>query len=395
MTDPLGQSQVIPYVEGLAKAGYDMTILSCEKNDKFAEKGEYIKDLLKTNNIKWETFFFTSSPPILAKMYDLWQLKSKAEKLHKKNNYSMTHCRSYVSAQAGLLLKKKYGVKFLFDIRGFWVDERVDGGLWNLQNPFYKFLYNDYKKKEADFISNCDGLVSLTQNGKKEMLTWKSYRQQPLFVIPCSADFELFTLTSVEQKIAARKKLNIDKDNFVLSYLGSIGTWYMIEEMMQFFILLKKKYANAKFLFVTNGEYDKIKSVAAKHGISKDDLNLTSAPRKEVGDITKACDMSISFIKPCYSKISSSPTKLGELLAMGIPVISNSGVGDVKEIIEQTNSGICIDDFSLTTMAETIERIPALLQQINHESIRQKAKDIYDLSNAQEKYISLYKTILN
>jgi hypothetical protein len=56
--------------------------------------------------------------------------------------------------------------------------------------------------------------------------------------------------------------------------------------------------------------------------------------------IIKASDINISFIKPVYSKISSSPTKLGEVLSMGIPVISNSGVGDVEQIVLNAEAGL-------------------------------------------------------
>ena len=36
-------------------------------------------------------------------------------------------------------------------MRGFWPDERVEGGLWNLQNPLYKLVYNYFKKKKETF----------------------------------------------------------------------------------------------------------------------------------------------------------------------------------------------------------------------------------------------------
>ena len=35
MTDPLGQSQVIPYLQGLSKHGYEIFLLSCEKKQAF------------------------------------------------------------------------------------------------------------------------------------------------------------------------------------------------------------------------------------------------------------------------------------------------------------------------------------------------------------------------
>ncbi len=393
MTDPLGQSQVIPYLSGLAQNGYDITLLSTEKQDKLNENGELISKLLKEKGIKWEYILFTKNPPFVSKFYDLEKLKAKAARLHNQNNYSLVHCRSYVAAEAGLRLKQKYNVKFLFDMRGFWVDERVDGGLWDLRNPVYKKLYNWYKKKEAAFISNADAIVSLTHAGKKEMLTWKSYLGQSIDVIPCSADFDLFSLTDEQQKLEARQQLNIPGDALVVSYLGSIGTWYMIDEMLRFFKLLKEKDAGAKFLFISNGEHDLIKAKATQNRIDHADLVLTSGSRKEVPFLSKAADVSLSFIKPCYSKISSSPTKLGELLAMGIPVICNSGVGDVKQIVESTHGGWVFDNFDDSTFHDIISRLSSIIS-LSPSSIRNSAFQIYDLKKSQQQYLSIYKRLL-
>ena len=46
MTDPLGQSQVIPYLAGLCKFGYRFTILSCDKQDRYARDKEYVLNML-------------------------------------------------------------------------------------------------------------------------------------------------------------------------------------------------------------------------------------------------------------------------------------------------------------------------------------------------------------
>lgn len=389
----MGQSQVIPYVIGLAKAGYQITLLSTEKPDKYKLHNERIRKLLSDNGIKWEYIFYTKKPPLVSKLYDLIKLKAKADELHRKNKYALVHCRSYVSADAGLLLKKKYGVKFLFDMRGFWVDERVDGGIWNLNNPVYKVLFKRYKKKEKAFIENADAIISLTNAGKKEMMKWESYSNQTIDVIPCSADFELFSLTDEKIKSASRKKLQVNENDFVLSYLGSIGTWYMLDEMLRFFLLLKKKKTNAKFLFITNGEHNLIKAKANQLGVNENDLVLTSGARAEVPLLVKASDMSISFIKACYSKLSSSPTKLGELLAMGVPVVCNSGVGDVKETVESTLGGIVIDDFNDSSFEKAIDKIGDAIK-VQPSEIRKRAFEIYDLQKAQEHYVSVYKRLL-
>ena len=36
MTDPLGRSQVLPYLQGLSERGHEITLLSCEKPARMA-----------------------------------------------------------------------------------------------------------------------------------------------------------------------------------------------------------------------------------------------------------------------------------------------------------------------------------------------------------------------
>ena len=392
MTDPLGQSQVIPYLSGLSQNGYQITILSVEKKGKLSENGEYISKLLSSFGIKWEYNLFTQNPPLLSKFYDLERLKWKALALQKKNKYRLIHCRSYVAAQVGLMLKKKFGVKFLFDMRGFWVDERVDGGLWDLKKPIYRALYSRYKKKEKDFIKGAEAIISLTQAGKDEIMSWPTYKGQPIAVIPCSADFDLFTLTNDTEKKKSREKLGLAPENYVVSYLGSLGTWYLIDEMLDFFSVVKKNIASAKFLFITRDDFEHVKQKALNKNINENDLVFTSASREEVALYAKASDVSLSFIKPCYSKIASSPTKLGELWAMGIPVISNSGVGDVKLLTQETGAGYVITSFTEKAMEEALLVVRNI--KVTPDEIRTNAFGYYDLNKMQQRYSQVYKDLL-
>lgn len=395
MTDPLGQAQVIPYLIGLSQAGYRITLLSCEKKDKFQQQNAYIQALLTEHKIQWKYIFFTASPPILAKYYDLYQLRKKAVKLQQQNNFSLVHTRSYVAADIGYFLKKKYHIKFLFDIRGFWVDERVDGGLWNLKNPIYRRAYHIYKEKEANYVSTADTIVSLTENGKLEMQTWKSYHGTEIKVIPCCADYDLFSLVNPIERDKVRLDLGFAKDDFVISYLGSIGTWYMLDEMLEFFKEFSASQKNAKFLFISNGEQETIKAAARKKGISELDIKIVSAKRKEVPIFAKASNISLSFIKPCYSKKSSSPTKLGELLAMGIPTICNTGIGDVDEIINYTNGGLMINGFSKNDFEGLLQKLDTYLHNQDAASIRERSKKYYDLKDGIEKYKQIYSQLLD
>jgi hypothetical protein len=50
----------------------------------------------------------------------------------------------------------------------------------------------------------------------------------------------------------------------------------------------------------------------------------------------ESANLTVSFVKSGYATVSRSPTKIREYLACGLPIISNTGVGDVDEQI-QTN----------------------------------------------------------
>ena len=162
LTDPLGQSQILPYLKGLSQYGYHFTILSFEKKDRYQKEKTIIDQLTKESNIEWVPLSFTSNPPLLSKFYDAVRMKRKAAALQRQKGFHMVHCRSYVAADAGLYLKRKFGIRFFFDMRGFWADEKKDGS-WNVKNPLFNRIYKYYKTKEAEYLKHADYVICLTE----------------------------------------------------------------------------------------------------------------------------------------------------------------------------------------------------------------------------------------
>jgi glycosyltransferase involved in cell wall biosynthesis len=81
-------------------------------------------------------------------------------------------------------------------------------------------------------------------------------------------------------------------------------------------------------------------------------------------------------------------------MAMGIPLITNSGVGDVKEIVERYHSGIVLNEFTESAYAAAVDAIISG-HSIDATAIRQGAKEFYSLEAAVEKYHKIYCRILN
>lgn len=394
MTDPLGQSQVLPYLCKLAAEGFEFTLLSFEKKDRYEKSRSVIEAICKKNNIRWVPAFFSKRPPVFSKIYDGWKMRRIANRLHKENEFAFIHCRSYVAAAAGLQLLKKHKIPFLFDMRGFWVDERVDNGQWNLKNPLFKIAYRLYKKKEKKYFGKAAHIISLTEKGKEELVNAYQLPAAKITVIPCCADLDHFDFHKIdlEAQQELKNKLGIKEDDKILSYLGSLGGWYLTNEMLDFFKVLKQYVPTAKFLFITHDSRESIVSKAEAKGIHAIDIIVEQATRQQVPLFLSLSNWSVFFIKDAYSKKASSPTKQGEIMAMGIPIVCND-IGDTGNIVKVSDAGLVVQSFLEKDLKDAVNQL-VRLNFSDKEKLRKAAFDFYDLNNGAQNYSGVYNNIL-
>jgi glycosyltransferase involved in cell wall biosynthesis len=151
---------------------------------------------------------------------------------------------------------------------------------------------------------------------------------------------------------------------------------------------------NAIILFITNDEPENILSLVRFKNIDIGSVKIVSALYKQMPDYLLVSDASVFFIKPVFSKMASSPTKQGEIMGMGIPLICNNYVGDTGEIISSTETGFVVDEFNETSYLEVIKRIDFLLQ-ISKKKIRDAGEKYYSLEEGIKKYAEVYKAVLS
>ncbi len=392
MTDPLGQSQVLPYLVGLTKKGCQFHLISFEKQERFEKFEATIRQICSDAGIEWHPLSYTKKPPLLSTIYDVQRMKKLAHSLHKTHQFDIVHCRSYISALVGMGMKHRFGTKFLFDMRGFWADERVEGDIWKLSNPLFKTVYSYFKKKEGRFFNESDAIVSLTHKGKEVIEKEFAISGTKINVIPCCADLNLFDRNKiVESELAElRTKHGIDENTKILGYVGSIGTWYMLPEMLDFFKTLRSKDASWRFLIVSGETSQTIYSKASEKEIEQESLIITSCLHKEVPKYISLFHLSVFFIRPSFSKQASSPTKQGELMAMGIPIVCNAGVGDTDLVIEKYEAGSVLKE----TNPSAYEGFSFPISNFNKELTIIGAQEFYGLENGVNTYFSIYTALI-
>lgn len=289
-------------------------------------------------------------------------------------------------------MQRRFGLKFIFDMRGFYADERVDGGIWPQSNPMYRLIFKYFKRLEKRLLHTADHVISLTHSAKKELLSWETIENEDkISVIPCCVDLNHFNPKKIaaNDKAQLRAALNLENAHPIVGYVGSTGTWYLLNDMLRYFRKLTETYPDAAMLILTLDDAETIYSSALQLGIPRNSLRIKSVERNELPLYFSIFDWSVFFIQPVFSKKASSPTKHGELMSMGIPVVCNEGVGDTDSIVREYRGGYCVKQTSDSELELAVNATPQLLDP-DRESIILGAKQYFSLDKGIAKLDKIY-----
>lgn len=381
MLEPLGQSQVIAYLERLAK-DRQIHLISFEKPADWADKQarQVVTERIHAAGIHWHPRRYHKTPTALATSWDMLVGILLGLWLIIRYRIRIVHARSYVPAVMALVLKRLTGAKMLFDMRGFWADERVDGALWPADGRMLKTA----KWFERQCLLQADHVVSLTQAAVREMqkFSYLKKRPPPFSVIPTCADLDRFS-----------PRPDSD-DEFIVGYVGSAGTWYRFDVVVACFVELLRRRPETRFLILNRGEHDYIRDMLTASDIPPEAFEIRSAMHTEVPQLMNRMKLGIFFYKPSFSRLACAPTKLGEFLGCGIPCLSNSGVGDMAEILRSEKVGVALDNFSPSSLRQGVEEV---LQLIPEPAIRSRCVDsasrYFSLEAGVRAYAAIYESL--
>ena len=391
LLDPLGGSQILPYLYLIADHPRHLHILSFEKAYRFSNGESALRRELETRGIGWTPLTFTSQMGKMGKMWDLLRMYAMAVRLQRRYRFGIAHCRSYPAMQVGCLLRRFTGVKTIFDMRGLWVDDRVEGNLWPQDRRLYRWLYRYYKQLERRLLKCADAVVVLTDRVVPEIHRLAPGMHAPVAVIPCCADFVHFSGVSLTAKLAVRADIGIDKDALVISYLGSLGTVYLLDDMFRLFETVARQRDDAHLLLITHdwSPQHEARLVDSSLADLRHRIHVRSAHRDEVPRLLGASDLMLSFRRSTYSQMACSPTKLAEAFALGIPAISNAGVGDIDAITQELDAGVVIDLNDPTAFEHVAGDLDGILAK-GGERLRQCSREYLGLERAQRAYRDVY-----
>jgi|ERR1043166_1786987 glycosyltransferase involved in cell wall biosynthesis len=395
LREPLVQTQVLPYLQQLKSDNLKVSLLTFEPaleawtaDDRCQQRAT-----LASLGITWHCLKYHKSPSLPATIYDMLAGAWTITRIMRRENVTVLHARNHVPAVMAAIAKKLKGAKLIFDIRGFMPEEYTDAGVW----PKNGYLYRGLKRVERYLLRTADAFVLLTQKAREIVFpgaTDSDDKGRPIAVIPCCVDFERFAKFGPSRD-DLREELGVTGRR-VIVYVGSFGGWYMTDEMIDFLATAHKQDPTTFSMILTQSPRQEIVDSLKSLGLEDEDFLVRQVAPAEVPRFLEAADIAISFIKPCYSKQSSSPTKIAEYLASGLPIVSNAGIGDLDTLIEANQVGVLLRDFSATAYRSALDKIDAMRAERPSDRLRDVARREFDLTEVGgRRYRLLYQRLMD
>lgn len=379
LLEPLGASQVIPYVLGLARRGYSIEVLSFEKPHD-AEQARALADKLAEAGVAWCPLTYHRRPPIVSKAYDILAAAAFVVARSRKRPV-LIHARSYLPALMGLPAKL-WGSRLLLDTRGLWIDERVEKGHWNENS----LLVRTARAVERQIMAAADHFVHLTSRTQDALsLILPGVRLAPFQVIPTCADLERFSPPKNRPEL--RRRLGLPEQAPILLHSGTLSGWYLGELTFAVGAAFVKQTGGV-FLVLTQ-ETQLAQQLAEK--LCPETI-IASATPDQVHTWVQACDAGLALVRPSFAKTASCPTKVGEYLGVGLAVAATAGVGDLAEQFAGNRVAFAVqaDDppesiaASLVTAIDEPDRIP---------EARRLGEQFWSLEKAVDNYSAVYQAL--
>lgn len=391
LLEPLGQSQILPYLVRLSTRPIKIFLVTFEKGNLTEPKGERetFRQRLWQQGIRWIPLRYHKTPKIPATLYDILVGVALGVIIARRQKIAIVHARSYVPALIALVLKQITGVKFLFDMRGFWADERVDGRVWRSGGTLYRVA----KALEKIYLSKADAIITLTDAARNEIeaLEYLQGRRPHITVIPTCVDLDQFEIR--EQRSGPLRDSGVE-ERFTLVYSGSLGTWYALDAMTAFFLVLKKYIPNASFLILTQSPRQVVETVRNKYALSEKDMNVQNVPYQRMPESIASGDAGIIFSRPSWANKARCPTKLAEFLASGVPVVMSRGIGDTEALIQRERVGVVVEEFTESAYEKALGALRDLLSEGDLKGrCRQVAERYFSLQEGVTRYQRVYRQL--
>ena len=231
------------------------------------------------------------------------------------------------------------------------------------------------------YCNLADRIVVNSEFMRNNVVAWYRVNPQKVVVIPNGVDQKIFTNCD--------NRMPLDGDPSVL-YIGHFSTLKGVDILIQSIAHLKSQFPNIKLHLVGSGNDHYFSLIAKKEGIEKNVVFHGWAKQPVAACYYKSADICVF-----PSRHEGFGLVVLEAMASGIPIIA-SDIPSFREIISDGVDGKLFkteDSGALSKAIVNLSQDPQLRKELSLNAY-QKASQ-YSWENIADKYILLYKSLLN
>jgi glycosyltransferase involved in cell wall biosynthesis len=380
----LGQSQVLAVSERLQSMGWQCQILSLEPQNGDPGSVERVAARVASGGVRWQHRPYC--PGRSGAVKNALSMTSMVRSAWGETD--LFHCRSYFGAFFPAAAGVFRHVPYVFDTRGYWVDEKIEAGVW-FQDALSRSIA---RRVERELYTRASAIVSLTELAAEDVRRGEFGRWHPAdrsICIPTCVDYDKFEMRRNEAPDAFLE------DGLIVAYVGSLNPSYEYGASLKLAAMVLDREPRAKLVALT-GQVARMTELLDELSIPPSRRLVCSVPHDEVHRWLPWIDVGLMLmVKPIRAKRASMPTKLGEFFACGVTPIAHGANSEIADWIHRTGSGLVLRDLS----AGSLERAADFVVSARPDTetrvrARLVAERHFSLDSAARRYDALFQRVL-
>jgi glycosyltransferase involved in cell wall biosynthesis len=353
LAEGVGSSQIAPLMEKLAYQGMKINLLTFEKES----PPDLLLGRMRKAGVEWTQIPFGNNGSLsgAARTFKLAKLMPDSEITHARSDFPVVAAR--FSGQDRIL----WDVRSLWaDQRKFVEDDRLKRCILSLYAPFENLACNS----SIALSTLTQAVVPILEDRHKHLPNLRT-------VVPTAVDLDRFKFSP----IMPPKLKGL--------YSGTYNKYYDLDLSLKFIRALKK---------LTDCEIDWAKPKESNLiSLNAGESSSFSVNQPEMANLMAGYSFGISICREDagISLKAAMPTKIAEFLAVGRPVVVNSGLGDCDDIFKYKGAGVVISrNDDLRSKAE--ELVSIIQDKDSPLRCRSIAEEYFDFDAGVNKYLQIY-----
>ena len=359
VSSTVGASQVLAYVERLAERGVGVDLHSFEHH-----VDESIAEDLARRGVVWTPHRFGGR----GARAGFGRVARLARSIR---GADLVHARSDMAAAAAMWSGAE---RWVWDVRSFWADQKVATGVFSARSPQARV----FQRIERRAAVGSRHVVALTQSAIDELdRRYDGVVGPKATVVTTCVDRRRFKPSPMPATDPVR-----------LLLAGTLNRFYDVPTMLDLVAELRTRRP-VELLVASPGGTDwdpELESVGAVR---------TSATPGEMPALIASCHAGLSVCRDDagISLVAAMPTKIGEFLAVGRPVIVNSGLVDAASMVDRADAGVVVDASAGGLDAAATRLLELLDDDATPGRATGLAAGFFDLDAGVDKLLEVYRRI--